>query len=122
MKTRRPNLVTMPHEFYIDETDTSREAVARGLRSQRSQPIGVGRVVVLYFVSRIVGADGEHFTQPLRVRVTARHRRDPLRYRGELLEQPDRKLFDPRREIRRGSQVEFTNAHVVYAGKLRFNQ
>ncbi len=121
MTTRRPNLVTMPHEFYIDETDISPAAVASGLRSLRTEPIAVGRVVVLYFVSRIVGADGEPFTQTMRVRITARHRREPTRYRGELLGQPDRKLFAPS-ELRIGQPIEFTNAHVVYAGKLCFNQ
>lgn len=109
-------LLEMTHEFYVDETDVTEAAAARGWRSARSRPIDVGRTCILYFVSRIVGADGRPFTQPMKVRITARHKRVPTRYRGELLDKPDRALFHPR-DLRIGSILEFTNAHVVYAGR-----
>ncbi len=109
-------LLEMPHEFYVDETDVTGAAAARGWRSARSRPIAVGRTCILYFVSRIVGADGQPFTQPMKVRITARHKRVPTRYRGELLDRPNPQLFT-RDELRIGAPLEFTNAHVVYAGR-----
>lgn len=115
MQTKKPRLAEMACPFYIDER---RDCVARGSdRSPRGTPLAIGNVVVLYFVSPIVGRDGRHFTQPLRCRVTARHKYKPGMYRAELIESPDRQLFDPRRDLCIGQPVVFTNANVVFAGK-----